>query len=171
MRSGVPTTMDSRNLAAPPDSPEPRSEPDAASCEVLQKLLAALGSYIDSYQGRFTPVSVALLNDITRILREAVSFASSNERQDMQLASIRTILTDYLPSSVNAYVRLPPEFALTHKNAEGNTPCDEFNLQLQLLRDSAQESATSLYSGDADRLRAQTSFLRSKFAKSELDLP
>lgn len=81
------------------------------------------------------------------------------------------IITDYLPSSLNAYVALPAGYAMTAPTAGGRTPHAELMHQLGLLEREVADIATAVYAGDTARLQAQGRFLEDRFRRSELDLP
>jgi len=103
-------------------------------------------------------------------LRPLLLYLESNPPTEAEMIPIRGIVTDYLPTTVDRFLALPPDFAATHRNAAGRTPAQELLEQLELLRDGAQEYATAIYAGDAQELSNQGRFLQSKFLRSDLDL-
>lgn len=146
------------------------ADPDAVTCRQMERSLDALARYVESYAASFPGDSHALVRKIIATAREAVAFASRNNRTDKELDALKAIVDDYLPSSINTYLALPPHFALTNRNAAGKTPAEEFETQIRVLAESAETTANSMYTGDATRLREQSIFLQSRFSKSELDL-
>ncbi len=131
----------------------------------LERLTTFLRRNRDALPAACVPLLESIVQDTRTILGSA-----SGGPSDRELQSLSTILTDYLPSSINAFQKLPAEFAATHRNLEGRTPAEELQEQLQLLRNATADAAASLARNDAIRLHEQTAFLRHKFPSSELDL-
>lgn len=103
-------------------------------------------------------------------LRTALQHAQRGGTTGEQLDVVHRIVTDYLPTSLNAYVALPPGYATTTRGRSGRTPHGELLHQLGLLDGRAAEVADAALAGDVARLEAQGRFLEDRFARSELDL-
>lgn len=146
------------------------SDPTQTTCTQLRAALSSLKSYVTTHSELFPPACKQLLDETIAQMEQVISFAASDGHADAELRSVHAMLTDYLPTSINTYVRLPREYALSQRNPDSRTAAEELELQLRLLRDSAKDAAGSLYRGDALRLQEQSAFLQSKFGKSELDL-
>jgi hypothetical protein len=146
------------------------ADPDVISRAHLRSALTSLRSYVASYAHAYPPACGQLLIEIVGELEQVVSFVERDADADMQLRFVHAMLTDYLPTSINTYVRLPRQFATTFRNADGRTPADELELQLRLLRDGAREATRSLYDNGAQRLQEHSAFLTAKFGTSKLDL-
>ena len=86
------------------------------------------------------------------------------------MVTLSSVIRDYLPTSIDTYLALPPAFIDSHRNPEGETPAEELAGQLRMLGRGVDELAAAVYSGDAQRLSVQGRFLESKFAASDLDL-
>lgn len=147
----------------------PAAADDAINLAQLQQALSSLKTYATS-RAQLPPECARLLDETIVDMEQVLSFVARNGNADAEVRSVERILTDYLPTSLNTYERLPREFALFERNPDGRTAAEELELQLRLVRDSAQEAAGSIYRGDALRLEAQSAFLESKFGRSELDL-
>jgi hypothetical protein len=90
--------------------------------------------------------------------------------EDLYILS-RTI-EDYLPTSLDAYLALPPDYARTHVIRDGKTATDILHEQLKTLDDRMDEVADASARSDLDRLMAQGRFLEERFGKgSDLQLP
>jgi hypothetical protein len=83
--------------------------------------------------------------------------------------AINALLTDYLPSSLRAYLGLNPQFA-AQVDANGRTPGDDFMDQLALLAGAAEDVGRAVYTHDGTELQVQGRFLETKFSKSDLSL-
>ena len=78
--------------------------------------------------------------------------------------------TDYLPSTVQAYLDLPRTYADTKIVSEGKTPHELLNEQLDVLWQQMGEVSDAVNRSDTDKLLANGRFLAAKFGKGPLDL-
>jgi hypothetical protein len=84
---------------------------------------------------------------------------------------VTKIATDYLPTTVDEYLRIPRSQARVLRGANGRTAFEMAQGQLALLDGQLTELTEALVKGDHDRLSAQGHFLASRFAESGLSLP
>lgn len=147
------------------------SDPNQVMCAQVRTALGSLKAAVARHGELFPPVCKQLLDETVAPALEVVAYVARGGHTDAELRSVHAIATDYLPTSVNTYIRLPPEYVISQRNPDGRTAADELELQLQLLRESAKEAASSLYRSDAQRMVEQSAFLQAKFGKSDLDLP
>lgn len=148
--------------------PLPPPEGDPINVTQLQAGLSALKTRVATHRYAFPPVCRQLLDDTIAAMEQVIAFVAANGHADAELRSVAAMLTDYLPTSLDTYLRLPKDYA--ERNPDGRTAAEELELQLRLLRDSAKDAVGSLYRGDALQLQQQSAFLESKFGTSELDL-
>lgn len=113
---------------------------------------------------------VPQVREVEDVLRPLLHYLVAHPATEAEMLGVRAMINDYLPTTVRSFLKLPTSFAETHRNRAGRTPVDELLLQLELLAEGAQEYATAIYAGDAQRLTNQGRFLESKFARSELSL-
>lgn len=146
------------------------AEPVPAACAQLRTELASLQSYVSKYAASFPASCAEQLEEILQQLEQTLSYAEATGVADSELAPIRVLLTDYLPTSINTYLQLPAEYAQTHENPDGRTPAQELHTHLSLLHENATEIANSLYRRSALRMQTKSAYLSAKFGKSELDL-
>lgn len=84
---------------------------------------------------------------------------------------VTRIATDYLPTTVNEYLKIPRSQARLLRGANGRTAFEMAQGQLTLLDGQLTEVTEALVRGDHDRLATQGHFLESRFAASALSLP
>lgn len=162
---------------APTRPPQPAppsavpSDPAQAMRAEVQTGLAGLRASIARHAGLLPDACQQLLAEIVEHTAQVVEFLARGGQADAELRSVHAIITDYLPTSINTYVRLPREYALTQRNSSGRTAAEELELELRLLRDKVGEAADALHHIDAVRLAEHSAFLQAKFAPSELDMP
>ena len=161
-------------LRREPSAPPPPAPPTAAQeVAALRTSLRETVARTNRAAGRL-PVGVVpqvrAIEDALRELLDHVAATAGSATSAQERYTLAATIEDYLPTSLNAYLALPPAFAATHRSAAGLTPGEELYEQLVLLEQAVRDLAVAIYSGDAQRLSAQGRFLESKFAASELDL-
>jgi len=83
--------------------------------------------------------------------------------------AVEAMVGDYLPTTMNAYLALNPQFAMQPR-PDGRTPGDDLLEQLRTLATAISELATAVYAHDAQQLQVQGRFLSTKFSRSDLEL-
>ena len=83
--------------------------------------------------------------------------------------AVQGMVTDYLPTTVNTYVGLNPQFAEMAR-PDGRTPGDDLMEQLVTLETAAHDLSRSVYAHDAQALETQGRFLSAKFTQSDLTI-
>jgi hypothetical protein len=78
--------------------------------------------------------------------------------------------TDYLPTALDTYLRLPQGYATTRRAVGGRTALELLVEQLDLLHTEMTEVADAVSRNDLDRLAAHGRFLTTRFGRSELAL-
>jgi hypothetical protein len=149
----------------------PVADPTQTMCAEIRVAVGSLKSTARTHADLFSAECKQLLDETIAQMGQVVEFVARGGHADAELRSVHAIATDYLPTSINTYVRLPREYALTQRNPGGRTAGEELELELRLLRDKVKEAADSRHRADALRLQEQSAFLQAKFGKSELDMP
>ena len=153
-----------------PAADQPPPPPSRDPVEDLEQQLTELVRRVNRAGGTMPEGGVPAVREVEDVLRPLLRYLRSNPPTAEEMIPVRATVTDYLPSTVNAFLALPPDFALTHRNRMGRTPAEELLEQLRLLAEGAQEYATAIYAGDAQELTNQGRFLATKFTRSDLDL-
>ena len=166
--------MPGRWLRREPKAPPAPAAPSAADeVAALQAALRAVVQRVNRAADRL-PVGVVpqvrAIEDALRELLEHVAATAGSATSAQERFTLAATVNDYLPTSIDTYLALPPAFAQTHRTLGGLTPGDELLEQLVLLDSAVRDLALAVYSGDAERLSTQGRFLDSRFATSELDL-
>jgi hypothetical protein len=77
---------------------------------------------------------------------------------------------DYLPTTLRSYLAVD-EDARTRPRGDGRTPEDHLHDQLDDLHTAATSALAAVRDRDTDAMQTQSNFLRTKFSRSDLDLP
>ena len=88
---------------------------------------------------------------------------------DARYVLVRTA-TDYLPSTLQAYLDLPRSYADNEVVADGKTAHQLLNDQLDVLYAHMQSVSDAVNRADTDKLIANGRFLAEKFGRGPLDL-
>ena len=82
-----------------------------------------------------------------------------------QLFIIERTATDYLPTSLQAYLNLPRAYATRRPVQDGKTAKEVLLDQLTLLETKMNEVADDVHRNDSDRLLAHGRFLEERFGR------
>jgi hypothetical protein len=99
--------------------------------------------------------------EIIELLPRTTTFAFGSE----DLYVIERTATDYLPTTLQAYLTLPDAYATTRVLQDGRTPLQLLREQLQLLDDRLDEITEAVREQDSDRLLANGRFLEERFGR------
>ena len=121
--------------------------------EALRAELASLIRFVNARSGRLPPSAVVTAREITDVLAELLG---EGEAPDIRTrVAVAGIVTDHLPTTLDAFLRVGD-------TANGSL-LDSLLDEVISLQDAERGRAT-------DALRAQETFLRTKFSNSDLDL-
>ena len=109
--------------------------------------------------------------DISRVIQDIVERQTRLDGASPQLFSVLRTATDYLPTAIDAYMRLPQAYATTRRVAGGRTALEVLIGQLDLLEKEMVDVADAVTRNDLDRLLAHERFLTERFGRSALSLP
>ncbi len=118
---------------------------------------------------RLPVAALPQLGKIEDVLLPLLDHLTRNPPSVDEEIAVQGMVTDYLPTTLNAYTGLNPQFAQTPR-ADGRTPGDDLLEQLVTLELAVHELSRAVYSHDAEQLQTQGRFLRAKFEQSDLAL-
>ena len=119
--------------------------------------------------GKLPVAALPQLGRIEDVLLPMLDHLSRHTPSVDEEIAVQAMVTDYLPTSLNAYIGLNRQFAQT-AGADGRTPGDDLLEQLVTLELAAHELSQAVYAHDAEQLQTQGRFLRAKFERSDLAL-
>jgi hypothetical protein len=154
----------SKEPPPPPPGPDP-----ADSTEALLKIMFERTTEINQNAGHLPVEAVVIGRRVLDAVREVIETAADRELDVRAVVSVRGILTDYLPTTLHAYLALDPASVETPRGS-GRTPAQSVVEQFETLWESATDLLEATRAHDADALTTQGSFLRTKFSRSDLDL-
>jgi hypothetical protein len=131
----------------------------------------ALDTQVRIITGKVPPEVMAKVLKIRQIILGILPRSGNLPPGSPELFLIERTATDYLPTSLEAYLKLPREYATRHQVQDGKTPKEILLDQLTLLESKMNEVADDVHRNDSDRLLANGRFLKERFGRSPLSLP
>jgi hypothetical protein len=124
-------------------------------------------------QSRLPPDVQAKVVEIRQEVLDMLPSANQFSTGSQDLYVIQRTATDYLPSTLEAYLALPHTYATTRVLENGKTPLQLLREQLELLDEKLDEITDAVHRQDSDRLLANGRFLEERFGKESggLTLP
>ena len=129
----------------------------------VDEVQAELRRMLSSIKGRVEPDVQARVASIVDAVAEALPRLADGEA----LFTVRQMAVDYLPSTLGAYVKLPPAYRRLHPVQNGKSAHAVLDEQLTLLDKKMQEILVSVNENDTQALLANGRFLKEKFSTSE----
>lgn len=145
----------------------------ATSLRVQQQLTAeeitqALEALVNSIRHRVSKDILSKVESIKNsILHILPSIVDANSA-DHAVYTIRQTAFDYLPETLENYLKLPKAFANIHPVRDGKTAHQLLLEQLDVLEREMKEIEYDFYRSDTQRLLAHGRFLEDKFQDTEL---
>jgi hypothetical protein len=130
-------------------------------------LVADLRTLPAKLAGRVPDEAIAAVERITTLLVDTYPRVAGDTEAEFVVS--RTA-TDYLPSTLRAYLSLPADWVRGHVFANGLTPEQSFLAQLATIEDAAQKMRDAAVDQDAAALLTNGRFLTDRFAPSGIDL-
>jgi hypothetical protein len=130
----------------------------------------ALDTQVRIITGKVPPEVMAKVLKIRQVICGILPRAGNLAPGSPELFIIERTATDYLPTSLQAYLNLPRAYATLHAVQDGKTPKEILLDQLTLLENKMNEVADDVHRNDADRLLANGRFLEERFGRSPLSL-
>jgi len=158
------TVMESRFLAS-----MGRRDPDTPELQAWRDQLRPLRQQLAQHANPETATLLAGIEDKLGFLMQRLE-RQPQELLDLRPFEVRKIAYDYLPDTLNEYLRLPSGMARSEPIHGEKTAEEALNEQLTLLDTTLHDLARSLFEKDAAGLLVHGRFLREKFAGPRDDL-
>ncbi len=147
-------------------APQPRPRQGAISQAQMD-----LHDALDELQRRahqgLTAERLETFDRLIASLRDTLPLLEQQVTGDRAAYTLRQTILDYLPATLDNYLRLPKAYRQMHKLADGRTPRQVFVAQLNTLNDEVQSSLAALAENDTQQLLANERFLADRFSRPE----
>ncbi|GCE76193.1 hypothetical protein [Cellulomonas biazotea] len=156
------------------DEPSPAAQPSPPAAsgdspEELRRAVAELVRFVNARSGDLPPAAVVNARRLTDLLREVVDTSEVRPLDVYAVMSVQGTATDYLPTTLRGYLAVD-EALRDVPRGSGHTPTQALLIQIDTLTTSVEATLDAVQHQDADALMTQGAFLRTKFARSDLDL-
>lgn len=154
------------------DEPAAVVQPPVASGDSpaeLRRAVAEVVRLVNSRSGDLPVAAVVNARRLTDLLREVVDTTEVRPLDVYAVMSVQGTATDYLPTTLRTYLAVDESLRDVPRGS-GHTPTQALMMQLDTLTTSVAATLDAVQHQDADALMTQGSFLRTKFARSDLDL-
>jgi hypothetical protein len=121
-------------------------------------------------KGRLPRDLFAKVDELTRTIEQVLPRSSSLGAGSEDLFVLARTATDYLPTAIDTYLKLPGEYATEHPISGGKTAHEVLSAQLDLLQGQMDEIAIAVNKNDTDKLLAHGRFLEERFGHGDLSL-
>jgi hypothetical protein len=139
--------------------------------EDLSDLRGALANQVASVKGKLPDDVYQKVLAIQQTLESILPKVSRLGPGSQDSFIVQKTITDYLPSTMQAYLNLPRAYATLHRMPDGRTAAQVVLDQLTLLDTKLEEVAEAVNKNDTDALLANGRFLDDRFGSSPLKLP
>lgn len=124
---------------------------------------------VNRLSGDLPTLAVVQAQSLLDTLRHIIELSAARPLDIHAVITVRKTLTDYLPTTLNAYERVPV-LARNEPRQSGRTPSQSLSRQMDALATAALSTLTAAENRDVDALMTQGAFLTTKFSRSDLDL-
>ena len=112
----------------------------------------------------------ARVASIKQVVLEIMARQAMLEGASPQLFAVLRTATDYLPTALETYAKLPAGWAASRRQADGRTALEILTSQLDLLHNEMIAVADAVNRNDLDKLLIHERFLTQRFGHSPLEL-
>ncbi|MGD9888952.1 MAG: hypothetical protein AB7S56_06785 [Halothiobacillaceae bacterium] len=147
-------------------APRPPRRQDSLS-QAQADLHEALDELQRRAHGGLTAERLETFDRLIASLRETLPLLEKQSMGDRTAYTLRQTILDYLPTTLDNYLRLPRIYRQMHKLSDGRTPRQVFVTQLDLLNNEVQSSLIALADNDTQQLLANERFLADRFSRPE----
>jgi hypothetical protein len=131
-----------------------------------QRLLKSLVEQIGAAAGRVPPLVLARMQRIELTIRaEILPRLDCLPLGAPELYLVERTVSDYLPTAVEAYLRLPSGYVSTQPGSHGRAAVDVLVEELDFLDAEMRQVAEVVHRADMDRLLAHKRFLIDRFRR------
>ena len=150
------------------DESPPAGDPPADQLtdpEQIRVRIVAAEHYVNQHASRLPAAAVVKARWLTDTLREILDTSATRPLDIHAVLLVRNTVDDFLPTTLRSYLTL--EASMRDRPA----PVPELLSQLDLLQEAASNILVAVRGQDRDALATQGNSLRTKFTRSDLDLP
>jgi hypothetical protein len=136
------------------------------------QMKASLSRIVSASRKRLPDELAAKVLAIQATILDVLPKVSQSTIDRRDLFALERTVTDYLPHTIDNYLKLPRSYADGHRVQGGKTPKQLLADQLDLIEEKMREISDAVAKDDLNKLLAQGRFLEDRFGKTDdLTLP
>lgn len=132
------------------------------------KIKISLQKIDEDIKGKVSPVIYNKVHSVIESIQWLLPILSDPKRSNSDMYTIKETALSYLPGTLENYLRLPRSYAQLHTQENGKTAKELFIEQLDLLDTEMKSIIDDVNQNNVDSLKAHSSFLKKRFAKSDV---
>ena len=152
-----------------PPPPPPDAQDDGDTPAGMRTALAEVNRSVNRAAGRLPVEATVEARRVGDVIAAILAEADARPLDMSAIVAVRSTIEDYLPTTIRSYLAVDAA-AVDVPRPGGATPRQSLLEQLDALADSSTRLRDAARQQDADALMTQGSFLRTKFARSDLEL-
>ena len=130
----------------------------------------ALGEVDARVERGVPPEFAAAVHSVTGHIRELLTRVATQPAGSEDVYVLRRMATDYLPATIDTYLRLPADQAMRPQGPDGRSPYEVACAQVALLDRKLGDVDAAMVKGDTDELAVHGRFLEERFGGGALSL-
>lgn len=127
-----------------------------------EQITDELNRLMHKVKNRISPDFYTHLQNIQSSIMSVLPQLVAGRFANQDLFTIKKTVFDYLPTTLENYLKLPSVYASMHVVQDGKTPKMLLNEQLALIDNSMQQVVHSIYNEDAQALLVNQRFLENR---------
>jgi hypothetical protein len=131
------------------------------------ELRQELEMFVNKIRGRLPKEIYQSVVSIKNTIVEILPYLQNLDESNYNLYTIRQTALEYLPETLENYLKLPPAYASLHVIKDNKTAQKLLEDQLNLLDQEMKSIAQEFYRDNTEELVAHGRFLEEKFERSE----
>lgn len=131
----------------------------------IDEIRTALSTLTKKTQKRLPPALAQKVQHICQTIDDVLPSLINATALNEDLFIVKQTVFDYLPSTIEAYLKLPTPYAQIHKLPDGKTAQQLLTEQITVIDDSINKIVGNLYTNDVDALRSNARFLRERLGR------
>jgi len=132
-----------------------------------ESLRAALRYTVDAARPRVSEPVQQAIDRVGEAVEAVLAVYDAAAASNDAAYTLHATVTEYLPDTLERYLRLPQRYATERKVRGDRTPRDLVLEQLKVLADELESIADEIHAGNASELAAHGRFLQQRFSRQD----
>lgn len=136
----------------------------------IEEIRTELDKLIKNTRKRLSPELFAKVQSIRASIEAVLPNLINTTSANHDLFTVKQTVFDYLPSTLENYLKLPTPYARMHKLRDGKTAQQLLDEQLTVIDDTMHKVVQNVFEQDVNELRINQRFLRDRLGGGNVEL-